>query len=324
MGHISPLLGIILEYRYDYDFVYFGLENSMEEAICNKYNIRFHKMNLEPFYRKNIFKNFKTFYLIFKERSAIRKKYKHYNCSVIISSGGFVSVPLITSFKNKKIILLESNTTLGLANRFLSLFADYVGIQFDSIKHRKSIMLGNPIKICEPIFDHPWFYKNEKIILFVGGSNGAFDIVKLAYEFNNKFPHIKIFVITGEKYYETFIFNHNAIVLKKIFELNSVLNKFNLVVSRAGASTITELILSNTPFLLVPSHNVSGNHQVLNAKYLKEKGVCEVLYELNFERDTLMIERLIYDAEKLNNMLKKQEKLKIKDSLIRIKCLIEK
>ena len=324
MGHISPLLGIILELRGKYDFVYFGLENSMEENICEKYKIPFHKMKLTPFNRKNIIKNVKTFYFILKERNIIKKTYAKFDVKAIISSGGFVSIPLITSFKKKKKILLESNTTLGLANKFLSFFSDYIGIQFDSIKHRKSILLGNPIKIFQPSFDHFWFYKNYKIILFVGGSNGAFDIVKLAYEFNNKFPNKKIFVITGERYYDTFIFNENAVVYKKIFELSAILNKFALVISRAGAATITELLLSNTPFVLVPSHNVSGNHQVLNARYLEQKGVCEVIYNMEFDTNIIFINSLLSDEDKLLNMIEKQKKLQIDDSIQLVVNLIEK
>lgn len=323
MGHISPLLGIILELRGKYDFVYFGLENSMEENICKKYNIPFHKMKLTPFYRKNIFKNFKTFYFIIKEQNIIKKTYANFDVKAIVCSGGFVSIPLITSFKKKNKILLESNSTLGLANKFLSFFSDFIGVQFDSINHKKCIVVGNPIKLHTQTFDHFWFYKNEEIILFVGGSNGAFDIVKLAHEFNKKYPRQKIFVITGERYYDTFVFNENAVVYKKIFELSGVLNKFKLVVSRAGAATITELLLSNTPFILIPSYNVSGNHQVLNAKYLEQKGVCEVIYNIDFSRNTALIYDLLSAKERLVIMVENQKKLQIKDSIERVLKLIE-
>jgi UDP-N-acetylglucosamine--N-acetylmuramyl-(pentapeptide) pyrophosphoryl-undecaprenol N-acetylglucosamine transferase len=220
--------------------------------------------------------------------------------------------------------LLESNTTLGLANKFLANFVDYVGVQFNSIRHKKSILVGNPIKIYKPNFDHPWFYKGEKVILFVGGSNGAFDIVKMSYEFNLKYPGVKIIVITGNHYYNTFVFNKNAAVFKKIFELSSVLNKFDLVVSRAGASTITELLLSNTPFILVPSPNVSGNHQVYNAKYLEEQGVREVIYDINFEQNIAFIYKVLFDKNKLENMKNNQRIIQIKDSLRRVYDLIEK
>lgn len=324
MGHISPLIGIILELKDKYNFTYFGLENSMEEAICKKYSITFHKMKLLPFYRKNIFKNLLTFYYIHKERRIIRKLYKQNKPDFIISSGGFVSIPLILSFRNRKKLLLESNTTMGLANKLLSHFVDYVGVQFDTIKCNKKVFVGNPIKVFNQSFDHPYFYSNDPVILFVGGSNGAFDIVKIAFEFNQKYPSIKLFVITGENYFDTFKFGENAKVFKKIPELSSILNKFNLVVSRAGAATITELLLANVAFVLVPSYNVSANHQVLNAKYIEENDACNVIYDIKNPKYLSELYDLLHNIKKRNEMILAQKKLQITDSILRVSKLIEK
>lgn len=324
MGHISPLLGIILELKDEFNFIYFGLEGSMEEEVCKKYNIEFHKMKLKPFYRKNIFKNIITFYLILKERKIIRKKYKNYDIKAIVSSGGFVSIPLILSFKNRKKILLESNTTIGLANKLLANYVSYIGIQFPTIKHKKCILTGNPIKVFEAKFDHPFFYLNEPIILFVGGSNGAFEIVKAAYEFNNLYPNIKLFVITGKHYYDTFTFNNNVRKFKRIEELSSILHKFRLVISRAGGATITELLLANVVFILIPSGNVVGNHQVLNANYIKSMGACEVIDDIKDLKYLSNIYDLIFNQERRNNILLKQKDIAVTDSITRIKKLINK
>lgn len=324
MGHISPLLGIILELKDRYNFIYFGLENSMEEAICKKYNIIFHSMKLLPFYRKNFLKNIFTFFYINKERRIIKKKYKDMYPKLLISSGGFVSIPTILAFRKSKKILLESNTTIGLANKLLSTFVDYIGVQFDTINSKKKILIGNPIRIYEQSFDHPFFYLNEPVILFVGGSNGAFEIVKIAYEFNNMHPNIKLFVITGEHYYDTFQFNNNVKVFKKIPELNSIFKKFSLIISRAGAATITELLIANVPFILVPSHNVSANHQVLNAKYIQNKKACDVIYDIKDTKYLKLIYELIFDDIKRKEMIVAQKEIVISDALFRISNLIDK
>lgn len=324
MGHISPLLSIILSMKDKYEFVYFGLKNSMEEEVCIKNNIRFEPMLLTHFYRKNIFKNLKTFYLILKERKRIQKSYKKYNVKAIISSGGFVSVPLVLSnFKCKK-ILLESNTSLGLANRFLGLFVDHIVLQFDTLKNKKIVVLGNPITIFKPTFDHLWFYQKEPIVLFVGGSNGAFEIVKMAYEFNQKYPNIKCFVITGNNYYDTFVFNDNVKKYKRISNLSSILNKFHLIISRAGASTITELLLSNSVFILAPSKNVSANHQVLNARYIKKCGACEVIEDIENTSYLDTIYCLIQSENKRLILKLNSEKIIQKNSLEKVIQLIEK
>lgn len=324
MGHISPLISVINYMKNDYKFIYFGLEGSMEEDVCKRYNIKFYSMKLYPFYRKNIFKNFKTIFQIIVERKKINKLFKDYNIKAIISSGGYVSIPLVLSKIKSKKILLESNTTIGLANKFLLRYVDFLGCQFDAIKHKKRIVTGNPITIGSPIFDHPFFYLKDNIILFVGGSNGAFEIVKIANEFNKKYPYIKIFVITGERYFETFTFNENAKVFKKIDNLSSILNKFNLVISRAGASTITELLLSRVAFILIPSKNVSANHQVFNANYIKDKNACEVIYDILDSKNVDLIYNIFSDETARSEMINNQKNLIVFNSLEKLKMLILK
>ena len=320
MGHISPLLGIILSLKDKYKFIYFGLENSREEDICKKYDIEFHKMKLLPLYRKNIFKNFKTLYYINKEKKVIGKLYKNHNVKAIISSGGYVSVPLVLAIKKTKKILLESNTSLGVSNKFLSFFVNHIGVQFDTINHKKSILVGNPIIIEKSEFDHPFFYYNEPVILFVGGSNGALEIVELAHKFNQTYPNIKLFVITGEKYYDSFEFNKNVVIYKSIFKLSSILNKFSLIISRAGAATITELLLSESKFILYPSKNVTGNHQMKNAMYLYNMNICGFINDENIDLKV----KYIYEFHINNSKGNMDSKVLITDSVERIKKLIGK
>ena len=321
MGHISPLIGIILSLKNEYEFIYFGLKGSMEERICQENNISFHAMNLIPFNRKNILINVKTFYLILKERRIIKKKYKNENVKAIISSGGFVSIPLVLSLRKVKKILLESNTSLGLANRFLLPFVDVLGVQFPTINNKKVVQVGNPIIIYHSNFDHPFFYLKEKPILFVGGSNGAIDIVRCAYMFNQKYPDVKILVITGKNYQDDFQFNNNAKLFKLIPKLSGVLNKFSIVVSRAGAATITELLLSNVCFMLYPSKNVSANHQEKNAKYIESFNKTIVINETN-DSSIDLIYNLLKDENKQRQMKENNVNIIIKDSIERIRKLI--
>lgn len=324
MGHITPLISLYKELKLEYDIIYFGLENSMEEEVCKRENITFHKMKLLPFYRKNIFKNILTFFYIFMEKNRIKKMYKDDEIKACIVSGGFVSIPLVLAFrrKNNNIkILLEPNTTMGLANKLLSIYVDYICVQFSRIfTNKKCVVTGNPIDIVVSKFDHPFFYKNERLILFLGGSNGALEIVKLAYEFNKVYPDIKIFVITGKNYYETYKFNNNAAVYKKIDNISSIFNKFSLIVSRAGASTITEIITTLTPSILFPSNNVSGNHQYLNAKYLFDHRTVKMIEEIN----PIVVYDIFNDLVELSMLKKALAKLKIEGSTQNIIKLISK
>lgn len=321
MGHISPLMGIINNFKEEYQFVYFGLKDSMEEDVCKKNNIEFYPMKLLPFYRNKVFKNFLTFFYIFKEKRKIRKKYKKYDVKIIITSGGFVSIPLMLSFKNTKKLLLESNTTLGLANLFLGKYANYVGVQFDSVKHSKKILIGNPILIPKQTFDHPFLYLNKPKILFVGGSNGALEIVECALRFNQKYPNIKLFVITGKNNYDINGFNNNVRIFQRIENLSAIMHYFTLVVSRAGAATITELLMEKVVFVLYPSKNVSDNHQVLNAQFLKDKGVCEMIMESN-EDSLSLIYDLLFNKNKRQSITSNQNAVLIFDVFERLRQLI--
>lgn len=324
MGHITPLLCLYNELKNDYEIIYFGLENSMEEGECKRIGIRFYPLDLLPFYRKRVLLNFKSFNKLIKEIRMIKKEFKNTQIKAIISSGGYVSFPLVYAFKNnKKIkkILLEPNSVLGLTNKLLVKNVDYVCTQFPISNNKKFIQTGNPITILPNTFDHPSFYLNKEMILFIGGSNGALEIVKLANEFNNNYPDIEIFVITGERYYETFVFNSNAHVYKKIINLNSIFKFFKLIVSRAGASTISEIIITNSASILFPSNNVTANHQYKNALYLKEKSACILLekYQKNSYLDvynSFINQELILDIKKNLEALKKDNSVKNVISLL--------
>jgi UDP-N-acetylglucosamine--N-acetylmuramyl-(pentapeptide) pyrophosphoryl-undecaprenol N-acetylglucosamine transferase len=131
-------------------------------------------------------------------------------------------------------------------------------------------------------------------------------------------------VITGKHYYDTFTFNNNVRKFKRIEELSSILYKFKLVISRAGGATITELLLANVVFILIPSGNVVGNHQVLNANYIKSMGACEVIDDIKDLKYLSNIYDLIFNQERRNNILLKQKDIVVTDSITRIKKLINK
>ena len=154
----------------------------------------------------------------------------------------------------------------------------------------------------------------KKKILFVGGSNGALEIVKIAYKFNQMFPNVIIFVITGFRYYETYQFNQNARVYKKIDNISSIFNRFDLIVSRAGASTIAEILATNSVAVLFPSKNVSANHQVKNAQYLKNLAAVEMILNLDDE-SVQTIYSLLNDEEKRKLIKSNSNAIFLKDSL---------
>lgn len=312
MGHITPLISLNNKLKDNYKIIYFGLKDSMEEEVCSRLKIEFYPLDLLPFYRKRVLLNFKSLNKLIKEIIRIKKKFKNAQIKAIISSGGYVSFPLVYALRKKSNtikLLLEPNSVLGLSNKLLVGKVDYVCTQFLFSNKKKYVQTGNPITISNNSFDHPSFYLNKNMILFIGGSNGALEIVKIAYDFNCHFPDVEIFVITGDRYYETYEFGKNAHVYKKINDISSIFKYFKIIVSRSGASTITEIILTNSASILLPSYNVTANHQYKNAFYLKEKNAC-ILME-NYQKDSYLE---VYDLY-INNVLVE----KIKDNLKSIK-----
>ena len=271
MGHVTPLIAIYEHYKNRFSFLYFGLKDSMEERECRKQNIPFFALDLLPFYRKNLLKNYHTFKKINKEKKRISEKLKTAKIRAIFTSGGFVSIPVVLAsrtFKCKK-ILFEANAVMGLANKWLSLYVDMVITQFDI--NSKYFNLGYPIlNNQKPSLDLPFFYQKKPLLLFVGGSNGALEIVKFAYQFHLDNPHINCVILTGNRYYDLYDLNNNAIKFKRIENVSSIFKYFNVIVSRSGGATISELFSIGSKAVLIPSRNVVGDHQYHNAINLKE------------------------------------------------------
>lgn len=314
MGHVTPLISLATILKEKYEVIYVGNKNSMEEEKCKEEGISFICIETYPFYRKNILKNFKTFKFIKKESKRLKHILKNKKIKAIITSGGFISVPLLLSFrhqKNIKKILLESNAVMGLANKFLARYVDVICFQFSIPKHKKGIYTGSPIIIKENKTLSINCYSRK--ILFLGGSNGAKDIVDLAYNFNQEYPDISIYVLTGKRYYKMHNFNNNVSEYEKIDNVASYFKYFDVVVSRAGGSTISELIATKTPNVLYPSNNVANNHQYKNALFLSKMNATIVIANKNEVKK-------VYELFTSINLQKQQiDNLKILDRIDTIK-----
>ena len=136
-GHIYPALAIInkiKEQEPDSEFLYIGTHNRMEKDVIPKYNIPFEQVEIYGFNRKKLLKNFKTIRYLIKANKRCKKLIKKFNPDVVIGVGGYVTVPVIYSAKKLgyKTFIHEQNSIPGKANTFLSKYADYIFISFNS------------------------------------------------------------------------------------------------------------------------------------------------------------------------------------------------
>lgn len=301
-GHIYPALSIIEEFKKgnNNQVLYVGKKNSMESNIVPKHSINFKSITVEGFNRvnkfKNIFVGLKLLVGLFQSFLIILK----FKPDIVIGTGGYVSGPVlfVSTLLNKKTYIHEQNSFPGITNRILSKFVDTVFISYEESvdKFSKKSRLkytGNPVRKAfkENLDGLTKDTGDFKRILSFGGSGGAKKINDLMLEviihFNGNYNY-KITHVTGKKYHDEFLelLKMKGIELKENIEIYDYLKEMpkymlnaDLVISRAGAITISELKYTKTPSILIPSPNVTDDHQTYNAKSMEKKGMSKMITE---------------------------------------------
>ena len=237
-----------------------------------------------------------------------------------IGSGGYVAGPAIwtASIMGAKVILLEQNSYPGVTTRLLERFADEVHLSFESSKkylrkekiHR---LTGNPVRKnlgkMEKLEALKKFQLSveKKTLLVLGGSLGAKSINDVMVESLKTLEENDLQVIwqTGKNYFEQ-LKNMNSDKIKVydfMEDMNSAYSACDLLLARAGATTIAELLNLGIPAILVPSPNVAENHQYYNAKSLSDNNSAVLLEDKNLRNDLAKeIIRVIKSDEKLNEL----------------------
>ena len=334
-GHIYPALAIInkiKEMEPDSEFLYIGTHNRMEKDIIPEKGIPFKSIEIYGFNKKNLFKNFKTIKCLFKAFSDTKKMIKEFNPDIVIGVGGYVTVPVIVSAKKLgyKTFLHEQNSLPGKSNKFLIKYCDLIGASFpsslDLLPKDKTVLTGNPCS--EDALKKEAVNKNDlgltidkKLVLIVMGSLGAGRVSNYMKDelplFEGK--DYEVLFVTGKGSYDKVMENKypsNVKILPFYEGLPSVMKKTDLMVTRAGASTLSEIIALEVPSIIIPSPFVANNHQYINALDLVKKDAGVMIEEKNLEKGILVkkIDELINDDKKLNDMKNNLSSLQVKDS----------
>lgn len=304
LGHITPLINIYNYFKSEHEFIYVGLIDSLEEEMCKKNNIEFIGVTLKGLSRSNMFVNIEVFKLINKAKKYLLNNIKQ-TPDLVIASSGFVSIPLLSIAKKHKIkyILLEQNTTLGLVNKLYYRKSKHLLLSLPiNKKLKKGIVSGNFVLEQKSDYDNILFYTKKPKILMFFGSMGSDKLYDFFVKNDNLFTDYKVFIVVPNKYYDKYVFK-NYIKLKPIYNINNIFDKFELLITRAGATTIAEILNSNTKALLIPSPNVVNNHQLKNAILMKQNYLMDYIEEsnLNFIEDSLI------DIYKYNDINKRTE-----------------
>ena len=326
-GHIYPALAIInkiKEKEPNSEFLYIGTHNRMEKDIVPKYGIPFKSVEIYGFNRKKLFKNFKTIKCLLTARSKCKKMIKEFNPDIVIGVGGYVTAPVIMAAHSLKIktFIHEQNSVAGKANLGLSKIVDLIGVSFkSSIKEfpkEKTIFTGNPCSE-DAVKKEPM--DNSELGLFVMGSLGSSKVNEFLVDtmklFNNK--KYEILYVTGKNDYDEISkkeFSDNVKVVPYIENMTRIMKNTDLIVTRSGASTLSEIIALNLPSILIPSPYVPNNHQYINAMDLVNEDAAILIEEKNLNGEELVekIDKLLNNDNRLNEIKNNLNKLKVEGS----------
>lgn len=324
LGHIYPMIPVIEELKKIYpeiEIIFIGSKKGLENKVLrdNTNITESYFLDIQGFKRRLSMNNFKTVYKYYKSINYCKTLLRKLSPDIVIGMGGYVSGPVVKSASKLKIktIIHEQNSVMGLANKVLLKKVDLVLLSYNiPLKNKNYLLVGNP-RSSQVYRLSQNYSKGSSVypkVVVVGGSRGAGRIndciLSIGPELKRK--KIKTTLITGEKYYEENkekVKKHTNEFLEVIPFSNSIIKLFidaDLVISRSGATTISELMALEKITLFIPSPNVTSNHQYKNAKILEDEMAAKVLLEENLNSYTLIeeIESLLFN-DKLRERMKK-------------------
>ena len=305
-GHIYPALAIlnkIKEKEPNSEFIYIGTHNRMEKDIVPAAGYHYESIEIYGFSKTMIKRDVKNISLIYKAYKKCIKIMKDFKPDVVIGVGGYVTFPVIMA-ANKlhiKTFIHEQNSIPGKSNKVLAKKADLIGVSFkDSIKYfnpEKCKLTGNPcgenaldIKAVSKTKYH--MHANKKGVLIVQGSLGSNVINNKMNEFLSSIDNenYEVLYVTGKDYYEEFSknkFSKNVIIVPYVDNLSALIKDMDLIVTRAGASIISEIMALRKPAIFIPSPYVANNHQYYNALSIKDAHAGAMIEEKDLNKDIL-------------------------------------
>lgn len=338
-GHIYPAIAIInkiKEKEENVEFLYIGTTDRMEKDVIPKLGIPFEGIEMKGLDRKHLFSNFSVLSKFNKAIKKSKKLIKEFQPDIVVGAGGYITAPVLYAAHKCHIptLIHEQNSIPGLSNKFIGNFSDCICVSLPNslelFPKEKVVYTGNPrseeiIQAQVMSREEIGFSKDKKLVIIVMGSLGSTTmtdkIKELIPNFNNK--DYQVLVITGKNYYEQYKdipVSDNVKIVPFMDNLIQLMKDSDLIVSRAGASTIAEITAIGLPAILVPSPYVTNNHQYKNAKELEDHGACRIVTEDDFSSKTIIkeIEDLFDHPDQYEEMSHHSRELGIDDSASRI------
>ena len=304
-GHVTPNIALLPRLKeLGYDIQYIGSYTGIEKELIEPFGIPYHGISSGKLRRYFSVQNFTDPFRVLKGFREAHKLIRQLKPDVIFSKGGFVSVPVVLAGKRCKVpvIIHESDMTPGLANKIPIPSAAKVCCNFPetlkSLPEGKAVLTGSPIrqellsgnKIAAMDMCH--FTSDKPVILVIGGSLGAVAVNNAVREaLPELLKDFQIIHLCGKGKMDESLKDVEGYCQFEYIknELRNLFALADIVISRAGANAICELLALHKPNLLIPlSANASRGDQILNARSFERQGFSLVLEEEQLTKETLL------------------------------------
>lgn len=345
-GHINPAISIA-DYAKsqdeNFEAVFIGTQRGLETKLVPKAGYKIEYIEIEGFSRKNMLKNVGVAAELIKARAKCKKIIKEFKPDCIVCTGGYVSGPVTMAAKAMKVpsLIHEQNVYPGLTVKGSERYVDYLALSFEetvnSLKEKeKCVVTGNPIRgeilSADKASAREALGIKKPFVLIFGGSLGADAINKSVMEMLPKIiadGKIELLFGTGDRNYEKIMnevkekgieLNDDVRIVSYIDNMAQCMAAADIVVSRAGAITVSEIAALAKPSILIPSPNVVRNHQEQNAREFKKNGAAAMIVEKDLSADALYekIMSMINNSEGLVQMSENLRKMAKTNALERI------
>ncbi len=319
-GHVYPAIAIANELKLRYKsakFLFVGAKGKMEMEKVPLAGYKIKGLWISGIQRKLTLDNFIFPFKIVSSLWNALKIIKQFKPDIAIGTGGYASGPALIIAKNKGIPILiqEQNSFPGITNKILGRRANKILVAYDNLERffpkHKIVKTGNPVRQdllttnskTEEAKKHFSQDKFKKTILVLGGSLGARKINQIIENNLEFFKNQEVQLIwqCGKLYFEEYK-KHNELEHIQVYEF---LNRMDLayasadfIVSRAGASTVSELCIVGKPVVFIPSPNVAEDHQTKNAKFVEGKNGAILLKESDSDTFPEVFKGLLKDEDK--------------------------
>ncbi len=336
-GHVTPNIALLPRLKeLGYEIHYIGSYHGIERKLIEQYHIPYYGISSGKLRRYFDWKNFSDPFKVIKGYSQARSILKKLKPDVLFSKGGFVSVPVVMAAKHRKIpaIIHESDITPGLANKLAIPHAYKVCCNFpetlEYLPSEKAVLTGSPIRRellsgnRQNGLSYCHFQSGKPVILIMGGSSGSQFINEMV---RSILPELlktyQVIHLCGKDNLDA---SHNNMVGYAQLEyankeLSDLFAAADLVISRAGANAICELLALRKPNILIPlSANASRGDQILNAHSFERQGYSMVIEEEALNPTVLQnaVKNLYENRKQYLNSMEKSELLNSVESVVQL------